>query len=137
MSEHPIPGVGVAVIDAGRVLVVRKGRGPWEGQWAVPGGRVELGERMEEAAIREVREETGLEIWLGPVVWTGEVIGPGDPPDFHFTLVDYVGFVLGGSLRAGDDASEVRWATVEECAGLDLVVTMPALLERLGPYLGS
>jgi 8-oxo-dGTP diphosphatase len=137
MSERPIPGVGVAVIDAGLLLVVRKGSGPWEGKWAVPGGRVEYGERMEDAAVREVREETGLDIRLGPVVWTGQVIGPGNPPEFHFTLVDYVGFVLGGSLQAGDDAMEARWATLTECAELDLVETMPGLLERLGPYLGA
>jgi 8-oxo-dGTP diphosphatase len=98
---------------------------------------VEYGERMEDAAVREVREETGLDIRLGPVVWTGQVIGPGNPPEFHFTLVDYVGFVLGGSLQAGDDAMEARWATLTECAELDLVETMPGLLERLGPYLGA
>jgi 8-oxo-dGTP diphosphatase len=135
MSDAPIPGVGVAVIDAGRVLLVRKSRGPWVDQWAVPGGRVEYGETMATAAVREVREETGLDVRLGPVIWTGEVIGPGRPPEWHFTLVDYIGFPVGGSLAAGDDAAEARWVTPAEARTLDLISTMPSLLDRLAPYL--
>lgn len=127
----------MAVIEEGRLLLVRKGRGPWDGQWVVPGGRVEYGERMEDTAVREVREETGLAIRLGPVIWTGELIGPGDPPEFHFTLVDFVGFPIGGDLLAGDDAAEVRWATVAEAASLTMISNMPALFERLAPYLRS
>ncbi|MFP5333405.1 MAG: NUDIX hydrolase [Acidimicrobiia bacterium] len=135
MPDHPVPGVGVAVIEDGRILLVRKEHGPWAEHWAVPGGRVELGERMTEAAIREVREETGLEVRLGPVVWTGEVIGPGQPPEWHFTLVDFVGFRTGGRLTAGDDAAEVRWVTPAEANELQLIPTMPSLFERLRPYL--
>jgi 8-oxo-dGTP diphosphatase len=137
MSERPVPGVGVAVIDAARVLLVRKDRGPWSGHWAVPGGRVEMGERLADAAIREVREETGLDVRLGPVIWTGEVIDSEVPPQWHFVLVDYVGFVLGGDLIAGDDAAEARWVTIDEARQLTLIPTMPALFERLGPYLRS
>lgn len=137
MSDHPVPGVGVAVIDSGRVLVVRKDRGPWADHWAVPGGRVEMGERMADAAIREVKEETGLDIRLGPMIWTGEVIDSADPPEWHYVLVDYVGFVLGGVLAAADDAAEARWVTLDEARSLVLIPTMPSLLERLGRYLGS
>lgn len=137
MSEHPIPGVGVAIVDAGRILLVRKDGGPWKDHWAVPGGRVELGETMVEAAVREVKEETNLDVRLGPVVWTGEVIGPGRPPQWHYTLVDFVGFLLGGVLEAGDDAAEARWFTPDEALAVDLIPTMPPLLERLVPYLRS
>lgn len=125
----------MAVIDDGRILLVRKASGPWQDHWAVPGGRVELGERMTDAAVREVREETGLDVRLGPIVWNGEVIGPGDPPHWHFTLVDFVGFPIGGSLQAGDDAAEARWVTPEGAAGLLLIPTMPSLFDVLEPYL--
>jgi 8-oxo-dGTP diphosphatase len=137
MPDHPIPGVGVALIEDGRILLVRKSRGPWADRWAVPGGKVEMGETMEEAAVREVREETGLRVRLGPVVWTGEVIDAGTPPAWHYTLVDFVGFPAGGRLAAGDDAVEARWATPTEALQLDLVPTMSSLLERLEPYLRS
>lgn len=127
----------MAVIDVGRLLVVRKDRGPWADHWAVPGGRIEMGERMADAAVREVKEETGLDIRIGPVIWTGEVIDSADPPEWHFVLVDYVGFVLGGDLVAGDDAAEARWVTLEDARRLTLIPTMPSLLERLVPYLPS
>lgn len=135
MPEHPVPGVGVAVVEDGRILLVRRGRGAGAGLWAVPGGRVEWGETLEEAAVREVREETGLEVRLGPVVWTGESIGPGEPPEWHFTLVDFVGFRVSGEPVAADDAADVRWATRTEALELDLVGLMPSLLDRLDPYL--
>lgn len=135
MADHPIPGVGAAVIADGRILLVRKASGPWQDHWAVPGGRVELGETMVDAARREVREETNLDVRIGPAVWTGDVIGPGDPPEYHFTLVDFVAFPLGGELRAGDDAAEARWVTPAEAAGLRLIPTMPSLFERIQPYL--
>lgn len=127
----------MAVIDDGRILLVRKRRGPWADRWAVPGGKVEMGETMEAAALREVSEETGLLVRLGPVVWTGEVIDTASPPEWHYTLVDFVGFPVGGRLAAGDDAAEVRWVTPSEAGELDLIPTMPSLLERLEPYLRS
>lgn len=136
MSDRsPVPGVGVAVVRDGRVLLVERGRGALIGKWAVPGGRVEWGESLEAAARREVREETGLDVRLGPVIWAGEYIGPGDPPTWHFTLVDYVGFPIGGTLAAGDDARDARWLTVAEAHALPLADSMPTLLDNLVPYL--
>ena len=90
-----------------------------------------MGERLVDAARREVFEETGLHVDVGPVVWVGESIGPGDPPSWHYALIDFLGAVTGGELRAGDDASEVRWVELDRIADLDVVPTMPSLVEAL------
>ena len=130
-SERPIPGVGVAVLDEGKILLVRRGRDPGRGLWAVPGGKVEMGERLVDTARREVREETGLVIEVGPVVWVGESIGPGEPPAWHYALIDFVGRVLGGTLAAADDAAEVGWFRLAEARRLPLTPTMGGLLDAL------
>jgi ADP-ribose pyrophosphatase YjhB (NUDIX family) len=125
----------VAVVEAHRLLLVRRARPPGEGLWAVPGGKVEYGESMIDAARREVREETGLEVEIGEVVWAGDSLGPGHPPQWHYCLVDFMGRVTGGELRASDDAALVGWFTLEEAAQLPLTSTMPALLSELQPRL--
>lgn len=119
------------MVHEGRLLLVRRSNEPRMGQWAVPGGKVELGETMLDAGRREVREETGLEVEIGEVVWAGETVGPGRPPAWHYVLVDFIGALVGGSLRAGDDAAEAAWFTVEEARSLPLTPTMPALLDEL------
>ena len=128
----PVPGVGAVIIDGhGRLLLVRRGSGPATGLWAVPGGKVERGESVRDAVRREVREETGLEVEVGDPVWAGESIGPGDPPSWHYVIVDFRATVTGGDLRAGDDALEVAWAGEEELATWPLVPTMYDLLALL------
>ncbi len=128
---QPLCGVGVAVVEGGKVLLVQRGRSPGAGLWAVPGGKVELGETMRQTARREVREETGLEVEIGEVIWAGDSIGPGDPPEWHFCLVDFIGRVVGGDLAASDDAADAGWFTLDEAERLPLTSTMPSLLEDL------
>ncbi|MFO7549377.1 MAG: NUDIX hydrolase [Acidimicrobiia bacterium] len=130
-SERPVPGVGVAIVDGDRILMIRRGRGANAGLWAVPGGKVDWGESMRDAAVREVREETGLEVRLGPVVWVGDAIGPGSPPAWHFTLVDFLAEVVGGNAVAADDALEFRWVPLEEALAYPLTATMPELIDIL------
>ena len=132
MIEHrPVPGVGVAVVDGQRVLLVEKSIGPFAGKWGVPGGKVELGETRIQAAHREVREETGLEIEVGDVIWVGESIGPGDPPAWHFTIVDFVATPIGGALQPGDDASDARWVSLDEMVRLPLIPLMEQIVAPL------
>jgi 8-oxo-dGTP diphosphatase len=131
VNPHPVPGVGVAVVDQGALLLVRRGTEPGRGRWAIPGGRVELGEPLVDAARREVLEETGLHVEIGPVVWVGESIGPGHPPAWHYALIDFLGSVTGGELRAGDDADDVRWVALDRIEELDVVPTMAPLLDAL------
>jgi ADP-ribose pyrophosphatase YjhB (NUDIX family) len=118
--------VGAVVHDsAGRLLVIRRGHPPGEGLWSLPGGRVEPGEADAAAVVRELREETGLEVTPGALI--GSVTRPG-PAGVTYDIHDYAATVTGGMLRAGDDAAEVRWATDLE---LRVLPTTPGLLEAL------
>jgi 8-oxo-dGTP diphosphatase len=129
VSEGPVVGVGVLVIEDGAILLVQRGREPGRGLWAVPGGKVRRGEPMREAARREVREETGLDVVIGEVVWTGEHIDD----DFHIVLLDFSGEVRGGELRAADDADDVRWVPLRDLADYPLTSAMYDLVDTLRP----
>ena len=131
-AGRPVVGVGVVVIEQGRMLLVERGSGPRVGAWAVPGGKVRYGERLTDAAVREIREETGLDVELGNVIWVGEALGEGDPPEHHVVLVDFSGRVMGGDLAAGDDAAAAAFVPLEDLRCLDLTPTMYDLLETLG-----
>lgn len=128
-SEPPVVGVGVVVVAEDAILLVKRGREPGRGLWAVPGGKVRFGEPMKEAARREVREETGLDVEIGDVVWTGEHIDD----HFHIVLLDFAASVLGGELRAADDADEVRWVPMAEVSEYPLTPTMYELVDTLRP----
>jgi 8-oxo-dGTP diphosphatase len=131
-ESHPTPGVGAAVVDNGRLLLIRRGRGAYAGYWAIPGGRQRRGETMQEAVAREVREETGLTVEVGDVVWAGDILDDAQPPTYHYTVVDFAASLVGGTLEAGDDAAEARWVPIAEIRDLHLTPTMHELLERLG-----
>lgn len=120
-------GVGVAVIHEGNLLLVKRGRDPGKGLWAVPGGKVRRGESLVAAAAREVKEETGLNVSIGEVVWVGEHISETD----HIVLIDFSGSVESGVLRAGDDAVETTWVPLESARDFDLTPTMYDLVDLL------
>ena len=110
--------VGAIVCDGGELLLVRRGRPPGEGRWSVPGGRVEPGEMLVEAVVRELAEETGLAGVCGRFVGWVERFGE----DTHFVILDFQVTVAGDVTPvAGDDAADVRWWPVEEIAKLPLV----------------
>lgn len=123
----PIVGVGVAVVDEGHLLLVQRGRDPGRGLWAVPGGKVRLGEPMKTAARREVLEETGLEVEIGEAVWVGEYI----EEEHHIVLIDFAGTVVGGELQAADDAQDARWVPLDEASEYPLTTTMYDLVDTL------
>lgn len=115
------------MIDEGKMLLVQRGREPGKGLWAVPGGKVEWGESMRDAARREVLEETGLEVDVGDVVWVGEVVTDKD----HLVLIDFAGSVVGGELAAADDADDAQWVPFDEIPGYPLTKTMYDLIETM------
>lgn len=127
-DHRPVLAAGaVAVDDRGRLLVVQRGLPPGAGRWTVPGGRVERGERLADAAVREVAEETGLAVVVRGVVGIFEIIRD----DVHLVSVDHRVEVVGGRLRAGDDARDVRWMAR---ADLARVPTTDGLLEFLDAH---
>ena len=132
MERRPLVGVGAVVVHEGRLLLVRRGQGARVGEWAVPGGRQIHGETLAETAVREVREETGLDIEVGGIAWVGDAIDDADPPQWHFTLIDFYATLRGGELAAGDDAADARFVPLGEVRNLPLTPTMYELLDVLG-----
>jgi ADP-ribose pyrophosphatase YjhB (NUDIX family) len=131
-ASRPIAAVAGIAFDAdGRVLLVRRGQAPSQSLWSVPGGRIELGETAAEATVREMAEETGLDV---------EVLGLVEAVDWidraadgtvlaHYVILDHLVAVRGGELAAGDDASEARWFAPEELAGLGITRGLGEVLD--------
>jgi ADP-ribose pyrophosphatase len=137
-GQYPsVPGVavGAVVFHQGCVLLVRRGKPPAEGQWAIPGGRVELGESLQRAAEREVREETAVVIRCGEPCYTFDVVHRDQDGRvrFHYVIVDLLAEYVSGSPQPGDDASEARWISAAELEGLALsAATRQLLAQRFG-----
>lgn len=109
--QRPVLGIGALIFERGRILLVERGKEPLKGYWSLPGGVLEIGETLEQGIIREVREETGLEVEPLKMLEVFERIirDSQGAPEYHYVLIDYVCRVTGGSLRAADDASRVAW----------------------------
>ena len=116
--ERPLVGAGAVIVRGDQVVLVRRGRPPLAGEWSIPGGVVKLGETLRQAAEREAREETGLEIEAGEVLEVFESITPDAQGKtcYHYVIVDFFCRVKSGKLRAGGDALETKWCRAEELA---------------------
>ncbi len=109
--ERPLVGVGVVVCKGDQVLLVRRAKAPRRGQWSLPGGAQKLGETVRQAAIREVREETGLEVALTKLLDAVDSISRDEAGrvQYHYTLVDFAAEWRAGEPTPGGDAAEARW----------------------------
>jgi 8-oxo-dGTP diphosphatase len=117
----PVVGVGGVVVGDGRVLLIRRGKPPLQGRWVVPGGTVELGETLEEALVREMREETGLEVEPVELLTVfNRIDRDGDGVAYHYVIVDYLCRRVAGVAVAGSDALEVAWLRREDLAAYDV-----------------
>lgn len=131
--DHPRVAVGAIVIKDDRVLLVKRSKPPGEGLWAIPGGRVELGETLQQAAEREIMEEAGLTIQAKDPVYTFEVIEPDDAgrPRFHYVIVDLIAEYVEGELNPGDDVSEARWVTPQDLESLPISQSTREVLKNV------
>jgi 8-oxo-dGTP diphosphatase len=134
--ERPVVGVGALIQDGDRYLLIKRAAEPDAGFWSVPGGLVEVGEKAEDAAVREAKEETGLEVEVVELLGVvNKIVRDEDSRiKFHFIIVDYLVRPKGGLLRAASDALEARWVKAEEIPAYDLSPMLIPLLRRLGLY---
>lgn len=130
---RPLLGVGALILDGSRILLCCRGKDPFAGYWSLPGGLVEIGERVVDALRREVREETGLDVETDQVAEVFERITPGADGriEYHYVLIDYLCRVTGGTLQAGDDAADVRWFHRAELATLKMTPGTLGVIEKV------
>lgn len=130
MDNNPVLAASAVITDDdGRVLLVQRGKEPQKGRWSVPGGSVEPGETLEEAAAREALEETGLIVSIGRELWT---LTTPTADGRTFEIHDFAATVVGGELAAGDDADDARWLWPEELKDLALTTDLATYLRRAG-----
>jgi ADP-ribose pyrophosphatase YjhB (NUDIX family) len=130
--EVPLVGVGAIIIEDDRVVLIKRAHPPLQAQWSIPGGVLEVGELVREAAVREAREETGL------IVEPGELLGvydrvlrdPEQRVQYHYVLIDFLCRRMGGELFAASDATEVRWFTRAELPALNLAEDTKDVIEK-------
>lgn len=132
-------GVGGVIIENGRALLIRRGSEPLKGQWSVPGGTLELGESLQEGVIRELREETGLDVRVLELIEVFDRIFPeNEPPTrerllkprYHFVIVDYLCEKIGGEPSAGSDVTDVVLAREDELQNYGLTATATRVLKK-------
>jgi 8-oxo-dGTP diphosphatase len=139
--EQPLVGVGGVVVDNMRALLIRRAKPPLLGEWSIPGGMLELGETLEQGVVRELAEETGLDVKVTELLEVFERIFPAPPnaegtpgdvcrPQYHFVILDYLCELRGGTLCAGSDALEFAWTREDELVKFDLTSAATRVLRK-------
>ena len=137
--DRPVVGVGGVVIEDGRALLIRRGREPLMGEWSIPGGTLELGEKLEEGVARELLEETGLKVRVLELIevfdriYVESTAGSKEPkkgPRFHYVIVDYLCERISGDAAAASDVTDVAFAREEELGEYHLTETALRILHK-------
>jgi 8-oxo-dGTP diphosphatase len=138
--DRPIVGVGAVIFHDDQVLLVKRAHEPLRGEWSLPGGAVDVGETLRAAIVREVREETSLEVEVGPVVDVVDRITADDQGriSYHFVIVDYLCRVTGGRLACASDADAAEWVAVDDLQRFKLTKAAAdvVLKARTAPWRG-
>ena len=130
--ERPIAGVGAVIVEAGQVVLVRRRFEPLAGRWSLPGGALELGETLQTGVAREMREETGLDVEVGPAIEVFDriILDQEGRVQYHFVLVDYLCWPVGGELRAGSDVDSAILVDPAFLGAYDLTTKARAVIAR-------
>lgn len=131
--ERPVIAVaGVIFNDEGKVVLIERGAEPRKGEWSIPGGSVELGERLEEALKREIEEESNLKVKPGPIVSRIERIEYDSigKIKYHYVILDYVCRYIKGDLTAGSDAAKAKWVSINDIENIPLTDELKQIIKR-------
>jgi 8-oxo-dGTP diphosphatase len=128
--DRPLVGVGALIVETGRVVLIKRGHEPLKGDWSIPGGLLELGETVRQAAERETVEETGLKVRATELlgVFDRVVTDEEGRTLYHYVLVDFLCNVISGELKCAGDADDARWFTAEEVGKLPLAEDTAAVI---------
>lgn len=131
--DAPLIGVGTVTIKDGKILLIKRAFDPGAGKWSIPGGLVEVGEKLSEAAVRETEEETGIKVDVLELINVFDMIDRDDSGEikFHFVLVDFLSKPISGEARLSVEVQDIKWATYEDAKKMDLTKTARKALEEL------
>ena len=131
---QPVVGVGALIVHEGKLLIVKRGVEPAKGKWSIPGGAVELGERIRDALIREVKEECGLDVEIAletPMDAVDNIITSKDGHlQYHYVLLQFLVRLKGGTLKPASDAVDVKWVPLDEVEKYDLTKSFRSFFKK-------
>lgn len=130
--KRPIVGAGACILREGKLLLIRRGAEPGKGRWSIPGGLVELGENVEDAMVREAKEEVGLDVKAVKLVDVFDSLTLDDlgRVQYHFVVVNFLVRIVGGRLHTADDVTESKWVHLDEVEKYELTRSFRTFFEK-------